>query len=193
MKTSETLATILPALLAAQKELGGVKKESSNPFFKSTYADFNAVLAAIKPIYTSHGLVIIQSPVSEGNMVGVTTRICHESGEWIEGAVTLPLTKQDPQAAGSAITYAKRYALQSMALLPSVDDDAEQSMFRGPEPVETITNEQARELEKAIEVSGVPTAKICEAYKINKLFDLPANALDNAMSRLKATAQGNEQ
>lgn len=190
MRTSETVTEITPALLAAQKELGGVKKGSDNPFFKSKYADFNAVLAAVKPVYISHGLFIIQSPTSEGNMVGVTTRICHESGEWIEGTVTLPLAKQDPQAAGSAITYAKRYALQSMALLPSVDDDAEQSMFREPEKVQVITQEQHVQLRQALGIAGVSDKSICQAYGIEHTPELPASAFSNAMGRLKATAQG---
>ena len=188
MKTSETLSVIVPALLAAQKELGGVKKESANPFFKSTYANFNAVLAAIKPIYTSHGLVIIQSPVSEGGMVGVTTRICHESGEWIEGEVTLPLAKQDPQAAGSAITYAKRYALQSMALLPSVDDDAEQAMFRESEPVKAVDDSQVVEIRQLAGKAGVETEAICSGYKVKALADLPTTAYPGIVKTLKERA-----
>lgn len=188
MKTSDTLSTIMPALLAAQKELGGVKKGSANPFFKSNYANFNAVLAAIKPIYTSHGLLIIQSPVTEGNMVGVTTRICHESGEWIEGTVTLPLAKQDPQAAGSAITYAKRYALQSMALLPSVDDDAEQSMFREPEAEKSITKTEAEHIIKLAADAVVATEAICSGYKVANLQSLPASSYAGIVKTLKERA-----
>jgi len=185
MITSATLSEITSALLAAQKELGGVKKGSSNPFFKSTYANFNAVLAEVKPVYSRHGLVIIQSPVSDGSMVGVTTRVLHESGEWIEGTITLPLAKSDPQSAGSAITYAKRYALQSMALLPSLDDDAEQSMFREPESVDV---RQVEEITNLAALAGVEVSAICSGYKVMALADLPNTAYSGIVKTLKERA-----
>lgn len=131
---SSTVEQISPALVAAQSEIGGAVKGSANPFFKSKYADLNAVIGELKPVYSKHGLTVIQFPYSDENGVGVTTRVIHASGEWIEGSFTLPLAKNDPQAAGSAITYAKRYALKGIGLMPDLDDDAEAAMYRTTEP-----------------------------------------------------------
>jgi len=139
MNTSNEIEKLSADLLAAQNEIGGVVKDAKNPFFKSTYADLNSVIAVIKPVYAKHGLTIIQLPCSDEHGVGVTTRLIHKSGEWLEDSFTLPLTKPDPQAAGSAITYAKRYALKALGLMPDVDDDAEGAMFRTTAP---FTKEQ---------------------------------------------------
>ena len=136
MKQSESIATLAPALVAAQAEIGGAVKGAENPFFKSQYADLNTVILALKPIFVKHGFAVIQLPVSDENGVGVSTRIQHTSGEYLEDSFTLPLAKSDPQAAGSAITYAKRYALKALGLMPDLDDDAEGSMFRQAKAIE---------------------------------------------------------
>tara|TARA_R110002126_G_scaffold6532_2_gene33667 strand:- start:1444 stop:2196 length:753 start_codon:yes stop_codon:yes gene_type:complete len=130
MKQSESIEKLAPALVAAQAEIGGAVKGSSNPFFKSNYADLNSVILELKPIFVRHGFAVIQLPVSDENGVGVSTRIQHTSGEYIEQSFTLPLAKNDPQAAGSAITYAKRYSLKALGLMPDLDDDGEAAMFR---------------------------------------------------------------
>lgn len=134
MRQSESIKSLSVALVKAQAEVGGAVKGSKNDFFKSSYADLNAVLKEIKPVFAAHGLAVIQLPKSDENGVGVTTRVIHVSGEWIEDEFTLPLAKADPQAAGSAITYAKRYALKAMAGMADVDDDAEAAMFRIVDP-----------------------------------------------------------
>lgn len=130
MKKSESIANISAALHKCQAEMGGVTKNAANPFFKSSYADLTAVMKVAKPIWHSHGIAVIQHPHSSDRGVGVSTLIMHTSGEWIEHEYTLPLVKADPQAAGSAITYARRYSLQAVALIPAVDDDAESAMLR---------------------------------------------------------------
>lgn len=135
MKQSESISTLAPALVAAQAEIAGVVKSASNPFFKSNYADLNSVILEIKPIFVKNGFAIIQFPVSDENGVGVLTRVQHTSGEFIEERFTLPLSKPDPQQAGSAITYAKRYALKALGLMPDLDDDAEGAMYRQPAQV----------------------------------------------------------
>ena len=136
MRQSESIKNLSKALLAAQSEIGGSVKGSSNPFFKSQYADLNSVIKELKPVYARHDLTVIQLPVSDACGVGVSTRLLHESGEWLEDQFTLPLAKNDPQAAGSCITYAKRYALKALGLMPDLDDDAEGAMFRAEKQIE---------------------------------------------------------
>ncbi len=130
MNQSDDIVNLAEAILAAQGEMGGAVKSSSNPFFKSSYADLNSVLLALKPIYQKHGLAVIQLPHSDENGVGVVTQVMHTSGQWLRHEFTLPLVKNDPQQAGSAITYARRYALKALGLMPDLDDDAEGAMFR---------------------------------------------------------------
>ena len=131
MKSSETIEKLALALCSAQGEMGGAVKGSANPFFKSSYADLTSVIKAIKEPCFKHGLSYVQLPHRDGNSIGVTTRLIHTSGQWIEHEFTLPMVKGDPQAAGSAITYARRYALQALFGIPAVDDDSESAMLRG--------------------------------------------------------------
>lgn len=131
MKSSESIEKLAEALCAAQGEMGGAVKGSANPFFKSSYADLTSVIRAIKEPCFKHGLSYVQLPHRDGNSIGVTTRLIHTSGQWLEHEFTLPMVKGDPQAAGSAITYARRYALQALFGIPAVDDDSESAMLRG--------------------------------------------------------------
>jgi len=121
--------------------MGGAVKDSKNPFFKSNYADLSSVVQAIKQPFADNGLSYSQFPIYEDKLVGVETILMHSSGQWISNKLLLPMTKQDPQAAGSAITYARRYALQSIAGIPSEDDDGNASV-RQPVIAPTFTMDE---------------------------------------------------
>lgn len=123
MDKSEKINELASALCKAQDLMGGAVKDSKNPFFKSNYADLSSVVQAIKQPFADNGLSYSQFPIYEDKLVGVETILMHSSGQWISNKLLLPMTKQDPQAAGSAITYARRYALQAIAGIPSEDDD----------------------------------------------------------------------
>ncbi len=123
MNKSESIKNLAAALCKAQSVMGGASKDKENPFFKKNYADLGSVVAVIKGPFADNGLSYSQFPVSEGDKVGVETILMHESGEWLSDVLLLPMTKPDPQKAGSAITYARRYALQAIAGIPSEDDD----------------------------------------------------------------------
>ena len=133
MKSSESLEKLSLALCSAQGAMGGAVKGSANPFFKSSYADLTSVIKAIKQPCFDNGLSYVQLPHRDGNSIGVVTRLMHTSGQWLEHEFTLPMVKGDPQAAGSAITYARRYALQALFGIPAVDDDAEAAVLRNGE------------------------------------------------------------
>lgn len=123
MKTSESIKNIAAALCKAQAEMKGAKMDAANPFFNSKYANLAEVIRAVSEPFANNSLSFVQSPGFVDGMISVTTRIIHVSGEWIEGETILPPTKNDAQGYGSAITYGKRYGLQAMAGVPSVDDD----------------------------------------------------------------------
>ena len=131
MKQSESITDLATALCLAQAEMGGAIKDSNNPFFKSSYADLTSVIKVIKEPFAKWGLSFVQLPVTSagGNGIGVSTMLMHKSGQWLQGEYLLPMDKVTPQGAGSAITYARRYALQALVGIPSVDDDSELAMF----------------------------------------------------------------
>lgn len=112
---------ILKALSNFQEECPLIKKDATNPFFKSKYAPLESILPIILPLLRKHGLVMTQIP----NEDRLDTIIYHiETGQEIRGSVKLILAKQDPQGHGAGITYMRRYALVSMlGLNCDADDD----------------------------------------------------------------------
>lgn len=133
MKTSESVIKIAPALLKAQRAMGGkVEKGAANPFFKSRYADLNAVLEATVPHFNDNGITVLQPTVVQDGKNFVETILLHESGEFVASLTEIKVSKvNDAQAEGSGISYARRYGLQSFANLAAVDDDGETSIGRG--------------------------------------------------------------
>lgn len=135
MTKSESIAHIAPALLSAQRNIGSAKKGSENPFFKSSYADLGAVMEACKEHLLEQGIVVLQPLGCDEKGDYVETILLHESGEYISDKALLHTAKEhDPQAYGSATTYARRYGLQSMLFIPAEDDDAEGAMKRPVAP-----------------------------------------------------------
>lgn len=121
---SDSIKELVQAIVKAQSKLKPVKKETNNPFFNKKYADLAAVMDALK-VYTEEGIAITQSPMpcEKPNHIAIVTQLTHTSGEWMRSTLELPMTKNDPQGAGSAITYARRYALGCMTGLVTEEDD----------------------------------------------------------------------
>jgi hypothetical protein len=131
MKTSDTITKIADALVKAQAAMKPAIKDSRNPHFNSKYADLASVWDAIREPLTSNGLSVIQMVGSnELEKTTLTTRVTHVSGEWIESTWQIPVGKQDPQGLGSAISYARRYALASAIGVVQDDDDGNAAMPR---------------------------------------------------------------
>ena len=128
MNKSESIANLAAALCKFQANIGKVKKEATNPFFKSKYASLANILDVIQKPLSEAGLSLCQLPDSDC----LTTILMHDSGEWIEATYCMPVVKtNDPQAMGSAITYARRQCLGAVLLLNiDEDDDGEKAMQR---------------------------------------------------------------
>jgi hypothetical protein len=118
-----THKSIYAALAKAQIEMGPALKDSTNPAFKSKYADLASVMAACLPALNSNGIAVIQPTTDEEGARYVKTILAHESGETLECRVPLIVAKNDMQGYGSAVTYARRYGLMSMAGIAPEDDD----------------------------------------------------------------------
>lgn len=124
-------------LLKIQEEVGTIKRDSTNPFFDSKYFDINSLLAAVKPVLTKHKVVLLQglSHMVVGTMcipMLDTIIMDTESDSEIKFSFPLP-TGLDPQKMGGAITYIRRYALQSVLALEAVDDDGNTASDRKPD------------------------------------------------------------
>lgn len=131
MKQSESLSKIAAALLEAQKNMGMAVKAAKNPFFKSKFADLNSVREAVMPALNESGISVLQLMVNEDGRNFVRTTLMHNSGEFISSDTEVVVAKaSDPQALGSAISYARRYGLQAMLCVGAEDDDGERAMSR---------------------------------------------------------------
>jgi len=134
MKTSESLTKIAPALLQAQSNIKFAIENAKNPHLKNNYADLSSVIDAVKKALNDAGIVFLQTPTpsfsGDDNRLHLTTRLLHESGEWIEDTATCPLSKQDPQGFGSALTYLRRYSLSAICGLYADDDDGDRATRR---------------------------------------------------------------
>lgn len=125
MNRSETIGKVISALLRAQKNMGNVTKGSKNPFFKSNFADINALRAEAMPALNAEGLVLLQPPATFDGRNYIETIIAHEeSGEYISSLNEVITSKQnDPQNYLAAQTYTRRGALQAFLSMGSEDDD----------------------------------------------------------------------
>lgn len=124
MNKSDSISKIAVALVQAQSKMSNAVKDSKNPFFKSKYADLNAVREACLPALNESKISVLQLIINKENKNYVETILLHESGEWISSETEIKNSKpNDPQAEGSGITYARRYGLQSIVCLGAEDDD----------------------------------------------------------------------
>ena len=131
MQTSENINELATALAKAQAKIEGATKDKNNPAFKSKYADLSSVWDACRQSLTDNGLSVVQVAEGDGTQATIVTRLMHASGQWIEGTLIVRPAKTDAQGIGSAITYARRYALASMVGVCPEDDDGNAASDRG--------------------------------------------------------------
>lgn len=185
MKTSEKINEIAGALVQAQAQMGAAFKDNTNPHYKSEFASLASVILTVKEPLHNNGLSFVQPTIRTDGFVGCETRIMHTSGQWMEGELTLPLTKQDPQAAGSAITYARRYSLMSMLGLPTTDDDAESAIEEDEvEPSVYINDMQLKIVTDLLEETHADIERFCANFQITSVNKMPKEKLDRAIAAL---------
>lgn len=155
--TSEHLNELATALSKAQGEFDPALKDSSNPFFKSKYADLPSVWAVSREILCKYGLSLLQFPSSNEGKHCLITRLMHTSGQWMQSSVDLLLTKNDIQGLGSAISYMRRYSMTSILGIVQDDDDGQ------------LAVQKKKEQEKPKENSSIDPAQYAE---LKKLYDL---------------------
>ncbi len=123
MYQSDNINEIATALSKAQSEFKPALKDSSNPFFKSKYADFTSIVKACQEPLSHNGISFTQSPQKIDGEWVLLTKLLHSSGQFLTSAMPIIVSKSDIQSFGSAITYARRYALAAIAGVTTDDDD----------------------------------------------------------------------
>jgi hypothetical protein len=122
---SESIAKLALALSKAQAQFSGANKSSTNPHFKSKYADLWECIAATKDILAEHELAVIQTFSADTDDIIINTTLTHSSGEWVRGSLKMKPKKDDDQGRGSSITYGRRYSYAAITGLAQKDDDGQ--------------------------------------------------------------------
>ncbi len=161
MMMSETIASLAAALIQFQGEVSTIAYDKRNPQYRSQYVTLDTLIEVTKPVLQKHGLTVLQFPQSECDGVGVKTLLLHSSGEFIESDTLsmIPvrmvkggeyLNALDPQAAGSTISYLRRYSyLAILNLATGEDDDCERGCGRGDkEEIKSNTFDETTETPK---------------------------------------------
>lgn len=194
---SETIIKLAKSLVETQKELKQPLKDAKNPFFKSEYVPLENVAEAITQTATKYGLAFSQyATTTENGNVSVGTIVFHESGEYIEyPPLILKPENTKPQSIGSAITYAKRYALSAIfGITSDKDDDGNKSNGNGENQKqpqkrnqkqapqnEPNVHEIVEKYVQKIEELGVKRADVveyvCNKHNVGNMFDIAPNIL----------------
>lgn len=181
--------SIVSALAAALPELESAKKNKANPAFKSKYADLAAVIEALEPI-RKHGLWYLQRAIENADGAQIETIYIHTSGETLSAGTTfMPATKKDAQGFGSALSYCRRYGLQTAFGLATEDDDGnaavKASQARQSEAPAKISDVQWTALVQLVEVTGTDAGKLCQAYNADSLKDFTVEQFNQAKTILE--------
>ena len=169
METSENINELASALSKAQGKITGALKDSSNPFFKSKYADLAACWDACRGPLSENGLAVIQT-TEPGDGVTLVTTLAHSSGQWISSKLIMAPKDFSPQSVGSCITYARRYALAAMVGLAQIDDDANSA--QGISPNTAVQSGKPASLEAQLVASNFQAAlKMANVEKIREIHE----------------------
>ncbi len=197
LQFSESHGAVTLALLAVQREVQPVVKDRQNPLLHSKYATLDAITDYVRPLLAKNDLTLLQSvSLSDKATILVESVLMHVSGEWIKNTVPVPLSAgnkgtSEQQAAGSTITYGRRYGLSALLALTTDEDDdgngrgetaQRRAAKRAPRGIVAETNAS-----NATTVGDIPFPAVagCEAHRGKPLKDVPTDALTTCYHRTK--------
>ena len=188
IEQSQEIGELAAALSKVQGSIEAATKGTENTFFKSKYADLRAVWEVCRKPLAGNGLSVTQAPITHIDngtvFVGVETQIMHTSGQWQRSTLLLKPAKIDPQGMGSAITYARRYALAAVIGIYQEDDDG--NAASQPEKKPDRAKRVAAKLVKEFDGEIIPTKKLDDRAEIAKAY---GNAMFKRLKEIK-TKQG---
>ena len=193
------MKAIAAALVKAQKEFGPALKTSTNPHFRSRYADLSACVEAVIDALNNNGIYLMQLTEEHESGVKVSTTFIHESGEQISGGnLFMPASKNDAQGFGSALSYARRYSLMAACGIAPEDDDGNAATKTAPPqaapkaapaaptppkatPAAPPKKVEGRDAEWQLKVSTEPGTEFGDWLTV--VVELTITALDSASSK----------
>ena len=204
MKKSESVKSLAASLSKFQEEVKNPANTADNPFFKSKYAPLSDILNNVRPLLSKNGLSILQAPSGDGENIIITTMLLHTSGEYIEfDPLILKADKPTAQGAGSAITYARRYAISAILGISSEDDDdgnhaeninkeaskkAPAKVPEQPKPSNKISKEQAKRMFALAKGNADTVKKAMAEFKYEKSEQISKEDYNKICTRIEEMA-----
>ncbi len=181
MKTSDTIENIAQALCKFQSEVTDAHKGAQGHNY--SYADLGTILQLVRPLMATHGLSVIQMPCGDSLNMGLSTRLMHNSGEWIEDTMYMGVSASrgmsEAQAAGSVITYQRRYALAACLGITQTDNDA---AVKEPEII-PATDEQFAAINVLIKENNLPIRTVSWINAGNNWQNLTSKQAINVLAK----------
>jgi len=192
---SDSIAALASALSKAQGAMTGALKDSSNPFYKTRYADLAAVLASCRQQLADNELCVVQCTDIIADKPVLITTLAHSSGEWIKSITPILARDESAQAQGSGITYARRYALAAIVGIAQIDDDGEAAVGRKQPAKEPANPQNWPQLRSQLQLGGAAAQLVayCSSVALNgELLQLrldPSQALLRTPALIEKVAQ----
>lgn len=189
MNMSESINEIAKAISLFQGEIKDVFKDKSGYGYK--YADLAQVLELVRPVLSKYGLSVVQIPSSSGDKISLETMLMHESGQWINGTIEMPVTvgkgMTHAQACGSVISYARRYSLTSWLGIAQSDNDASvvDSPVSETRTLVSITSKEISEIHRLVSGDEDRIKKMCDHYGVEKIEDLALGQGFDIINKIK--------
>lgn len=200
MNKSDHIDLIAQALVAVQKELKPVFKNAANPFFKSNYANHEAVVQASTELLTKNGLAISQGMTNINGAWAIESVLLHESGQWISFLFPCEPVKKDPQGYASANTYGRRIGHSGIiGLTETNDDDGNNASNPNGEP-HPEQDKAVKEITELLKTLKKPESNFiehlhttCKRKDIETFYDLSRKEADEALTLLRSLASKQKQ
>ena len=186
MNKSDNIADLAVALVKAQGELKNPSFDSQNPHFKNKYASLATVRDTVTPVLAKHGLAVVQLLGRGEGGITCETVLLHSTGQWLSEALYMPSAKQDAQGFGSAITYARRYALMAICGVVGDEDDDGQAAVKpkgGVTPGSVTPTAGARDALKPDQIARVEkvASNVIDMFEAGRDVSEPYNLIELAL------------
>lgn len=179
--TSTETNEIFCAISLAQQEIKVATKDSSNPFFKSSYANLKSIIESSRPSLCKNGLSVIQTVQQSNGGDYLVTILGHKSGQWISSCMKINPVKPDPQSLGSCITYLRRYAYAAIVGVYDGEDDDGNHASQAAQIERLATKDQLAILVKKIQQDDLVYEKIIKRYHVDDILNLTESQARDAI------------
>lgn len=185
LRCSAQINEIVGALAKAQGAINNPAKKGVNPHFNSKFADLSMGINAIREGLSVNGLAVIQSTRMQGDVLMLDTRLAHSSGQWFEAEYPVCKLPAQPQAIGSALTYARRYSLFGIVGIAGEDDDGNAANeTQTPAPMALVDSDQFARLKRGLDSTGTDETEFSALWKAQTLADIQAKDFPAALAFL---------